>query len=50
MRLNFIENNTMIKGMKGVDKNWFIDSIDPETKFCYLLNIQKQEEARTLKQ
>ncbi len=37
------------KGMKGVDKNFFIDSIDPETKFMLSSEYAKTRNRRDIK-
>ena len=37
------------KGMKGVDKNFFIDSIDPETKFMLSSEYAKTRNGRDVK-
>lgn len=37
------------KGDKGIDKNWFIDSIDPETKFMLASELAKTRGKRDIK-
>jgi putative transposase len=37
------------KGKKGIDKNWFIDSIDPETKFLISGEYSKTRGKRDIK-
>ena len=38
-----------LKGMKGVDKNFFIDSIDPDTKFLIASEYSKTRNRRDIK-
>jgi transposase-like protein len=37
------------KGQKGIEKNWFIDSIDPETKFLISSDFSRTRASRDIK-